>query len=318
TMNPGQHRTVTFVANMPGTFSYACTVPTCGSGHGNMVGELTVQAAPTPPTITSFTPRTGSASGGTVVAITGTNFQNGATVMFGDASAVSTTVNSATSINAMSPVHAAGDVTLTVTNPDGQTASSGSFTYTTPAPSVVSVSPSSGSNAGGTGITITGSNFVSPTATIGGLPATISAVTATTIFASTPPGPFDFATTASRDVTVTNQDGRSATLTNGFTYTLSSPPITGMSPNGASPSGGNSVTITGTGFSSGAAMSVTFGGVAGTNLVVTSPTSLTVTAPAHAVGAVDVVVKVGSASATSAGSFTYQTPGKKRRAVRLS
>ena len=124
---------------------------------------FTVQAAPTPPTITSFTPRTGSTGGGTVVAITGTNFQNGATVKFGDASAVSTTVNSATSINAISPVHAAGDVNLTVTNPDGQTVSSGTFTYTTPAPSVASVSPSSGSNAGGTGITVTGSNFVSPT-----------------------------------------------------------------------------------------------------------------------------------------------------------
>ncbi|HEX7418776.1 MAG TPA: hypothetical protein VF505_02750, partial [Thermoanaerobaculia bacterium] len=61
TMNKGQHQKVTFTANMPGTFTYACIVPSCGSGHFDMTGEFTVQAAPTPPTITSFTPRTGSA-----------------------------------------------------------------------------------------------------------------------------------------------------------------------------------------------------------------------------------------------------------------
>lgn len=319
TMNPGQHRTVTFVANMPGTFTYFCTVPSCGNGHNLMVGTLTVNAPATPPSITSFTPTQGSASGGNNVAITGTNFQNGATVKFGGTAAVSVTVNSATSINATSPVHAAGAVSITVTNPDGQTATSpNTFTYLAPSPAISSVSPSSGSNAGGTPITITGSNFDSPTATIGGLPVTITAATSTTISGTTPAGPFDFATSASRDVKVTNADGRSVTMTNGFTYTLPGPAISGLSPNGSVPGGGTSVTIVGVGFSSGAAMSVTFGGVAGTNLVVTSPTSLTVTTPAHAVGTVDVVLRVGSASATSAGSFTYQNPSKKRRAVKLN
>ena len=317
TMNKGQHRTVTFVANMAGTFSYACTVSTCGTGHSSMVGEFTVNAQATPPSITSFTPRTGPANGGTVVSITGSNFQNGATVKFGDASAVSTSVNSSSSISAISPVHTAGDVTLTVTNPDGQTGTAGTFTYLVPAVSVASVSPSSGSNAGGTAITITGSNFVSgATVKIGTLVAAdVIVVNSSSITATTPPGPFDFSDSVSRDVTVANPDGSSATLTNGFSYTLPAPTITGISPQGSSPSGGNSVTITGTGFSTGVAMSVKFGGVAGTGLVVTSPTSLTVTAPAHAAGTVDVVVTAGSVIATSTGSFTYQTPGKKRRAV---
>jgi heme/copper-type cytochrome/quinol oxidase subunit 2 len=313
----GQHRTATFVANTPGTFTYACTDSSCGTGHFAMTGTFTVNAQATPPTITSFTPRTGSTSGGTVVAITGTNFQNGAIARFGESTAVSTTVNSATSINAISPIHGAGDVTLTVTNPDGQNGSASAFTYVLPPVSVASVSPSSGSNAGGTAITISGSNFDSgATVLIGSLSASnVNVVNANSITATTPPGPFDFSGSASRDVTVTNPDGRTATLTNGFSYTLPAPSITGISPNGSSPSGGNSVTITGTGFSSGVAMSVKFGGVAGTGLVVTSPTSLTVTAPAHAAGTVDVVVTAGSVSATSAGSFTYQAPGKKRRAV---
>lgn len=316
TFSPGQHRTVTFVANTAGTFTYLCTF-FCGSGHGSMNGVFTVNAAASPaPTVSSFTPRTGSTSGGTVVAITGSNFQNGATLKFGSVSAVSVTVNSSSSISAISPAHAAGDVTLTVTNPDGQSGTADAFTYIAPGPAITSVSPSSGSNAGGTGITITGANFDSPTATIGGLPVTITTTTSTTIFGTTPPGPFDFATTASRDVQVTNADGRTATLTNGFTYTLPAPSITALSPNGSVPAGGASVTIVGAGFSSGVTMSVTFGGVPGTNLVVTGPTSLTVTAPAHAAGTVDVVLRVGSASATSAGSFTYQEPSRKRRAVK--
>ncbi len=68
-----------------------------------MSGEMTVTAPATPPTVTSFLPHSGSTAGGSVVAISGTNFQNGATVSFGDASAVKVTVNSATSISAISP-----------------------------------------------------------------------------------------------------------------------------------------------------------------------------------------------------------------------
>lgn len=130
---PGKHTTVTFVANTPGTFTYQCTF-FCGSGHSNMNGVFTVTAAAAAPTIASFAPSSGPAAGGTVVAITGTNFQNGATVQFGSAAAVSVTVNTATSISAIAPVHAAGAVTITVTNPDGQSATSaGSYTYVAPA-----------------------------------------------------------------------------------------------------------------------------------------------------------------------------------------
>jgi len=63
------------------------------------------------------------------------------------------------------------------------------------------------------------------------------------------------------------------------------------------------VTITGTNL--GGATGVTFDGIAGTGLVVTSDTSLTITSPAHAAGPVDVVVQtvtVPSAPQT----FTYR------------
>lgn len=129
----GQTVTVNFVANVPGTFTYFCTV-FCGIGHGVMNGVFIVNAG-APPSITSFAPASGPTAGGTVVSITGTNFQNGATVKFGGAAAVTTVVNSATSITAVNPAHAAGGVAVVVTNPDGRAATSTTmFTYEAPNP----------------------------------------------------------------------------------------------------------------------------------------------------------------------------------------
>lgn len=68
---------------------------------------------------------------------------------------------------------------------------------------------------------------------------------------------------------------------------------------------GTPVTLVGSGFLSGSPASVTFGGVAATSVVVVDDTHITCTAPAHALGAVDVVVTIGSSPATLAGGFTY-------------
>lgn len=69
-------------------------------------------------------------------------------------------------------------------------------------------------------------------------------------------------------------------------------------------SGGQRVTITGSSFVSGA--TVTFGGVAATNVVFVSDTTLRCTTGAHAVGTVDVVVTNPDANTgTLAAAFTY-------------
>jgi uncharacterized protein (TIGR03382 family) len=69
-------------------------------------------------------------------------------------------------------------------------------------------------------------------------------------------------------------------------------------------SGGTQLTLSGNGFAPGA--TVTVGGVNATNLVVASETSLTATTPAHAAGAVDVVVtNPNGAVARLANAFTY-------------
>jgi len=82
--------------------------------------------------------------------------------------------------------------------------------------SITSVSPNSGGVAGGTVITITGKNFVNgATVAIGGKPATdVKVISSTKITAKTPPGDI-----GSADVTVTNPDGKSATVPDGFVYT---------------------------------------------------------------------------------------------------
>jgi len=77
--------------------------------------------------------------------------------------------------------------------------------------------------------------------------------------------------------------------------------ITGINPEYGLTTGAHTVTITGTGFAG--TPSVTFGGTAATDVVVVSGTSLTCTVPAHAVGAVDVVVE----SSTLSGVFEYFT-----------
>jgi len=171
-----------------------------------------------------------------------------------------------------------------------------------PAPTITTLSPNSGSTNGGTAVTITGTNFVSgATVTFGGTAATnVTVVSGTSITATTP------AHAAGAVNVVVSESSGSGTLTNGFTYVSSPPTVTKISPNSGSTNGGTAVTITGTNFISGA--SVTFGGAAASNVIVVSGTSITATTPAHAAGAVNVVVTDSSGSGTLTNGFTYTTP----------
>lgn len=81
--------------------------------------------------------------------------------------------------------------------------------------------------------------------------------------------------------------------------------ISNISPNQGPTAGGTSVTITGTGFDGTNTTAVEFDGTPGTSFVVQNSTTITVDTPAHAAGAVDVVVVDSVASATEVGGFTY-------------
>jgi hypothetical protein len=304
----GQTRTVQFVANMVGPFTYICNQSSCGTGHTIMNGTFTVNALQAaPPTISSINPNTGSTGGGNIVTITGTNFNNSPGVTFDTSPAIGVSVNGTTSITATAPAHAAGTVTVTVTNNDGQTATT-SYIYANPTLSITAVSPNTGSTAGGTAVTITGANFqTGATATFGALPATnVNVVNATTMTATTPLGPATEQLAV--DVTVKNPDGKSATQTHAFTYTLPTPPtVTDVSANSGTTVGGALVTISGTGFTTALSSSVTFGGVPATSFTVLNSVTLLAVTPAHAAGATDVVVRMGNNSVTKTGGYTFVT-----------
>ncbi|MHB1561996.1 MAG: DUF4214 domain-containing protein, partial [Isosphaeraceae bacterium] len=89
-----------------------------------------------------------------------------------------------------------------------------------------------------------------------------------------------------------------------YEYTPAGPMISGVSPNQGYSTGGTAITITGTGFVSGA--TVTVGGAAATNIVVVNATSITATTPAGTVGAADIVVtNPDTTTTTDTGGFTY-------------
>src|SRR5207247_207528 len=134
-----------------------------------------------PPSITSVTPVSGSALGGTAVTIAGSRFQLGVTVSFGGAALAIPTASS-TSIIGTSTARAARGVNVTVTHPDPQTgACTGCVTYVAP-PTVSSVTPNTGSAGGGSSVTVGGSGFqTGATVSFGGSALTVSTVSATSI-----------------------------------------------------------------------------------------------------------------------------------------
>ena len=178
----------------------------------------TTTSAPAP-TVTSISPASGTANGGTPVTITGANFLAGATVSLGGAGATGVTVQSSSSITATTAAHAAGVVNVAVTNTDAQVGTlTNGYTYTAsnPAPTVSSITPNTGTANGGTGVTIAGSGFlVGATVAIGGTAATNAVVVSSTSITATTPAHAAGAVS----VVVTNTDAQTGTLTNGYTFT---------------------------------------------------------------------------------------------------
>ncbi len=82
--------------------------------------------------------------------------------------------------------------------------------------------------------------------------------------------------------------------------------ITSVSPANGSTFGGTTVTISGSGFSAGVAVSI--GGVPATQVAVVTAQSVRATTGAHAAGPADVVVSLAGRQAMLAGAFTFVAP----------
>jgi hypothetical protein len=167
------------------------------------------------PDITSIAPIAGTLSGGTALTITGTGFLSGATVTIGGNACTSVVVASSTSITCTSAAHAAGAVSVIVTNSDTQTDTLASaYTYQA-APTVVSISPNSGALVGGTTLTVTGSGFLTGIGlTLGGAVCAVTTVTSTSSLTCTTATHVAGAVSA----VPTNTDGQTSSTSNAFTY----------------------------------------------------------------------------------------------------
>jgi hypothetical protein len=263
-------------------------------------------------TVASVLPGAGPVGGGTAVTITGKNFVAGSVVRFGGVAATSVTVQSPTSIVAVTPARPVGSVAVSVAAPNGETGSlANGFTYVTGAPTVAAIAPATGSKAGGTAVTITGTNFSAGAAvSLGGRPATnVVVVSATRITAVSGPAPAvangaDPALPQVVNVVVTNSDGQSGQRAQAFTYVRLTPTLTRVQPASGPTAGGDVVTLIGSEFVPGAL--VRFGGIEAPDVVVVTPTRLFARAPAHPAGPVPVTVSLPDGlSATLPAGYTF-------------
>lgn len=203
----------------------ATATAAAGNWAMQMAAFSTATVTSLTPTFAAISPASGPDTGGTAVAITGTNFAPGAVVLFDGVSAVNCALKSSTEIDCSTPTHGVGTATVTVQNVDGQSASSaGAFTYTTSQPVISNVAFTAGQNTtnGGNQVTITGSSFEGPaTVKIGGLPASnVTVVNSTEITASAPAHAVGAA-----DVFVKNADGGNTTSTGAYSYVMGTGPV---------------------------------------------------------------------------------------------
>ncbi|MGY2126624.1 IPT/TIG domain-containing protein [Nocardia gipuzkoensis] len=240
------------------------------------------------PTLTTINPGAGPEAGGTTVTLTGTDLTGATAVSFGATPATSFTVDSATQITAVAPT-GSGTVQVTVTTASG-TSNAVFYSYV---PALASIFQFQGPEAGGHLVYLNGTGLTGVTAvTFGSTPATSFTVNSDTeIAVFTPAG------TGTVQVTVTGPNGTS----NGVSYTyVPVPTLTSVSPTSGPEAGGNTVVLTGTGLSTGAA--VLFGIVA-SDFTVDSDTQITATAVP---GTGTVQITVITAGGTSNGvNYTY-------------
>ena len=269
-------------------------------GSATLSGGFAYLAAPT---LGSVGPVAGTTAGGTTVTLSGSGFRTGIVVGFdGTPGNVVSVSPGGTQLTVLTPPHAAGPVSVSVSTPGGADVLSDAFTYVA-APTLTDVTPSAGAVAGGATVVLSGSGFRPGMQVLfGSTSATGVAVNpdGTELTVPAPPHPAGAVT-----VTVTTPGG-SASLAAGYVY-VAAPELTGVSPDAGPLAGGATVTLTGSGFRPGT--QVRFGTAAATGVAVSPDgTQLTALAPAHSAGTVDVSVTTPGGSATLGNSFTYLAP----------
>ncbi len=131
-----------FTLATPFTFSYPRNLVTGPDGRlwftmqsPTRVGAFAPFApAPSRPDVRSVAPRSGAASGGTTVLITGYQVGSATQVLFGDTPATSFTVLGPGQVSAVAPAHAVGQANITVVTAAGRTAVTAASAFFYPSP----------------------------------------------------------------------------------------------------------------------------------------------------------------------------------------
>ncbi|MGA7797131.1 MAG: IPT/TIG domain-containing protein, partial [Methanoregula sp.] len=179
------------------------------------------------PTVTGISPAAGPIVGGNVITITGTSLTGTTSVTIGGKPASSFKVTSATAVTATVPANTtAGTVDVTITTPGGTATGTGAYTYAA-VPTITGISPAAGPTAGGTVITITGTNLTNATAvTFGSTAAThVTVVNATAVTATAPAH-----AAGTVDVTITTPGGTSAKSSADQYAYVAPPAVTAVAP----------------------------------------------------------------------------------------
>ncbi len=269
---------------------------------GTLPNGFTYVPLPTP-TLTSVSPNIGITNGYTRIAITGTNLTQGTTVKIGDVDVIDLVFVDNKNLTALTPPNSAGTKDVIITIPDGQTATlAEGFTYAFPI-KLTSIAPDFGSAAGGTPITLIGENFAPGiTVKINGVNTTsVVLIDKNKLTAITPAG-----TAGAKDLVVTNPDGQTTTLINGFTY-VGPPTALAISPVMGPLVGGTKITINGSNFLPGATIKI--GGVNATSVDLIDSTQISGITPAGTAGWKNVVVtNPDGQNATLINAFRYNAP----------
>ncbi len=308
---PGRRLAITGTPTTDGTHTIRVLVR---DDLGIAEGTFTMKVLPRALAVTSVSPNKGSVYGGTAVRIEGAGFQETTRVFIGGSLATSVQFTRDGALEATTPpaqLDLARTVDVWVRNANGEESpvtADTKFTYEAPLPVVDSVTPNSGPDAGGTVVTIRGSDFRrldSWSVLFGDQRATnLQVVSRNELRATAPAG-----SAGPVDVTVRAEGGVSVPgAGSNFTY-VAPLAVTSVSPASGEIEGGTEVMITGTGFMG--ANAVSFGGTAAFGFHVESDTQILAIAPARdGPSLVDVTVERPGESAQLANAFDYYVPLK--------
>ncbi len=305
--------------------SFLATVPSLEPlGHfdltvTNASGDVSILTAgieitPPAPVVTGVIPVQGSTSGGTPVTIQGTDFVAGSRVVIGDVfytDGIDATVEDDTTITLVTRPTLLGTHDVVVIDPSGSEDRVTSAFQTADLPAVTTVFPDAGQAAGGTEVSLTGSNLQAGAIVRlnGVVQSSVEVEDGTTLTFSTQGGP-----AGAQTLEVENPGGGIATAA--FAYAVTpDPELSDVSPASGKPIGGETLTLTGTDFPT--SVAVFFGvdpvtgegGIAAASVNRIDATTIEVVTPEHPAGPSAIVVRdaASAQAAVLSGVFAFRS-----------